>query len=115
MAELRPQQGGALQQQRVLVVLDTYGCTPFAFESRYNDGARTKFGSFLTSDVNVQCATSPAAAAKLLTRFAGQPFFAVISDERQMPGYSSMLSSKAKITDHERIRGSQDLYFGTAR
>ena len=66
-------------------------------------------------NVNVQCACSMAAAAKLLARGAGRPFFEVVSDDRQMARYRNMLLSTEHITVHEQIRGTHDLYFDTTR
>lgn len=56
-----------------------------------------------------------AAAAKLLARGAGRPFFEVVSDDRQMARYRNMLLSTEHITVHEQIRGTHDLYFDTTR
>jgi hypothetical protein len=115
MASVRAQQPFALRRHSTLVLVDSYTCTPFIFESRFSDSATREFGSLLRKDLDVRCMSSVSAARSMLRASRNQPFFVIVSDDRSMPAFAQMLRASSRIIVHERVRETHDLYFVTAR
>jgi len=115
MASIRAQQPDELRRQPTLtLLLDSYSCAPFIFETRYNDSARREFGSFLDNEIDIRCETI-SAASNLMRRAPGQLLFLVVTDERRMSVYARMLRVQFSVVVHEKVRDTHDLYLVKAR